>query len=105
MRWFKRQFDRLVNKVPVVNKIYSFGLEISDALIEDGKFDGQIRVVNVTYAGLLTKGLLTNAQKDHVFVATAPNPMNGFVFITKDYEITNETMEEYLKFLTSLGKL
>ena len=105
MRWFKKQFDKAVNHIPFVNKIYTFGLEISDALIEDGKFDGKIKVVDVKYAGLMTKGLLTNAQKNHVFIATAPNPMNGFVFITDEYKITDDTMEDYLKFLTSLGKL
>ena len=105
MQWLKRMFDKIMGKVPVVKTIYSFGLEITDALIADGKLDGNIKVVDVEYGGHMTKGLLTNQEKNHVFIATAPNPMNGFVFITKEYVITNETIEEYLKFLTSLGKL
>lgn len=105
LHWIKRKFDQLINNVPVVNKIYSFGLEISDALIEDGKFDGAISVVLVNYGGMDTYGLLTNHKEHNVFIATAPNPMNGFVFVTEDYKLTDYTVEQYLKWLTSLGKL
>jgi|LGOV01.1.fsa_nt_gb uncharacterized membrane protein len=101
--WSKKQFDNIMAKVPVINKIYSFGLEISDTLIADGKFDGEIKVVEVMYAGHLQLGLLTNVGK--VFIPTVPNPMNGFLVKTTEYTFVDMSVEEMLKVVTSLGKI
>lgn len=106
IQWMKRKFEEwIIARIPVVNKLYSFGLEISDALIEDGKFDGAIKVVETLFAGQATLGLLTDEKNALVFVPTAPNPLNGFVFKAKEYHIVKMTVEEFIKMLTSLGKL
>lgn len=107
IQWAKKKVEKeVIERIPGVNKIYSFGLEIADALIEDGKFDGEIPVVEVMYAGQKTLGLLTDAKNNIIFVATAPNPLNGFLFKADSYVLMGKmSVESYIKILTSLGKL
>lgn len=105
-RWAKRKIeDILIKRIPLVNNIYSFGLEVSDALIEDGKFDGKIKVVETIFAGELTLGMLTDEKNNLIFIPTVPNPMNGFLIKKEDYKITKLSVEEMLKIYTSLGKI
>ncbi len=108
IKWIKKQFDKLMDKVPVVGKIYGFGLEIADTLIADGKLDGEIKVVAFDWnEWIVCYGLLTNGELNFITSATTPNPTNGFLFqIEREhYWEVEMTVEEYLKTITSMGKL
>jgi uncharacterized membrane protein len=109
LRWIKRKFDKVMTDyIPMVKRVYSFGLEISDALIDDGKLDGAIKVVEFDWNdNIICIGLLTNAEYHLIASATTPNPTNGFLFkVHPDhYEISDMTVEEYGKIVISMGKL
>lgn len=108
LKWIKIQFDKIMDKFPLVGRVYSFGLEISDALVEDGKLDGAISVVEFDWNDWITcVGLLTSAENHLIASATVPNPTNGFLFkVHPDhYRKSEMTVEEYGKIVLSMGKL
>jgi uncharacterized membrane protein len=109
LQWIKKQSERVISKMPVLNKVYNFGKDISDSFLSDIKEDGDLQVIEVMFAGQLHLGVITGCDTEGfkiVFVATAPNPLNGFVFKTKEYRIIdNMTFIEYVQFLASLGRI
>ena len=112
LRWFKVKLEKwIIGRIPIVNKLYSFGLEISDALIEDGKLDGDIRVAETIHKGSKMLGLITHFDMEEcwviMFIPTCPNPLNGD-YVKKEideYTIMDMTIEDFTKITTSLGKL
>ena len=106
LHWIKHKLERyILNKIPVVNKIYNFGKEISDSFIVDIKEDGDLKVVEVMFAGQKSLGVLTDEKNHVVFIPTAPNPLNGFIVKTNKYHITEMTFVELVQLLASLGKI
>jgi uncharacterized membrane protein len=102
----KHKLERyILNKIPVVNKIYNFGKEISDSFIVDIKEDGDLKIVEVMFAGQKSLGVLTDEKNHVVFIPTAPNPLNGFIVKTNKYVITEMTFVELVQLLASLGKI
>ena len=107
-RWAKKQLDKIMDKIPIIGKVYGFGLEIADALIADGKLDGKIKVVAFDWnEWIICYGLLTNERLNLITSATTPNPTNGFLFQVDEehYWEIEMTIDEYLKTITSMGKL
>lgn len=108
LQWVKRQIEIVISKMPVLNKVYSFGKDISDSFITDINGDGDLQVVEVMFAGQLQLGVITGSDENNVkiiFVPTAPNPLNGFVFKTNDYRIIPEfKFIEFIQLLASLGR-
>jgi uncharacterized membrane protein len=106
IRWLKNRFDKyIVDRIPIVNKIYNFGKDISDSFISDIKEDGDLKVVEVMFAGQMSLGVLTDESNDIVFVPTAPNPLNGFIMKTKDYKKMDMSFTDLIQSLASLGKV
>ena len=106
LHWMKHKLERyILNKIPVVNKIYNFGKEISDSFIVDIKEDGDLKIVEVMFAGQKSLGVLTDEKNHVVFIPTAPNPLNGFIVKTNKYHIIEMTFVELVQLLASLGKI
>jgi len=104
--WAKHRVEKyVINKIPVVNKIYGFGKELTDSFIVDIKHDGDLKVVEVKFAGQPSLGVLTDEYNGIVFIPTAPNPLNGFIVKTHEYDIINMKFTELVQTLASLGKL
>jgi uncharacterized membrane protein len=107
LRWLFKKIERwFIYKIPFVNKLYSFGKEISDSFISDIKEDGNLDVVAVEMFGGESLGVLIDKEHNTVFVPTAPNPTNGFLLRTTKYRHI-ETMNyvDAIKFVTSIGKI
>ena len=109
LQWIKRQIEYLIGKMPILNKIYNFGKDISNSFLTGIKEDGDLQVVEVMFSGQLHLGVITGCDEEGskiIFVATAPNPLNGFVFKTRDYKIIKDmTFMEYIQLLASLGRI
>ena len=106
LRYIKDKFEQyVINNIPLVNKVYAFGKEFADGFVADVKENGDLTVVQVNFAGQPSLGLLTDVRYNIIFVATAPNPLNGFVLRTSDYKIVDMTPVEYFKLLGSLGRV
>ena len=106
LRWVKGKVEKhIINRLPIVNKIYSFGKDISDSFIADIKQDGDLKVVEVMFAGQKSLGALTDPVHHIIFVPTAPNPLNGFIIQTEDYKVKDMKFIELVQALASLGRI
>jgi len=106
LRWLKAKIEKYtIEKIPVINKIYSFGKDISDSFITDIKGDGDLQVVEAIFAGQKSLGALTDVKNNIIFIPTAPNPLNGFLIKTNEYKIIDMTFIELVQSLASLGRV
>lgn len=106
LKWLKHKLEKyILNKIPVVNKIYNFGKDISDSFISDIKEDGDLQVVELMFSGQKSLGVLTDEKNGIIFVPTAPNPLNGFIVKTIKYIKVEMTFVELVQSLASLGRI
>lgn len=110
-----RLVERLVERVPFVTIVYHASKKVLETLTGEGA-QGFQRVVLVPFPNKETHsvGFVTCVTKDQtgqslytVFVATAPNPTTGFVFVIKPSEVVelNWSVEEAVKVIMSGGVL
>lgn len=118
---FKRTFsflEKLLYKLPMVNKIYGTTKEISNAFLGNKKSAFE-KVVLIEYPrkGVYTLGFVTSEAKGrlqnaaggealvNVYVPTSPNPTSGlFVLLKKEEAIPLDiSVEEALKVVISAG--
>ncbi|MHC3994265.1 DUF502 domain-containing protein [Thiomicrolovo sp. ZZH C-3] len=100
--------DRMFEKIPAVNTIYSVSRKISNMLT--GKDDsGKKEVVLVEYPkdGVWVPAYVLNRHNGIcvLFVPTSPNPTSGYTVLVKD-ELTvpvSLTLEEASSFIISMG--
>jgi len=105
-KWLKHKVEKhIINRLPIVNKVYNFGKDISDSFISDIKNDGDLKVVEVMFAGQKSLGALTDPDHHIIFVPTAPNPLNGFIIQTEEYTVKNMKFIELVQALASLGRI
>ena len=105
-KWSKKQFEKLVNKVPLIGSIYEFGLEIVDSFITDAKENGEKLVVEIIQGGQKRIGLLSNEEMKIVFIPSWPNPMNGNGFKVDEYKvICKMKVKDFFKLVGSLGSI
>ena len=106
LRWLKGNTEKyIIDNIPVLNKVYNFGKEISDTFISDIKEDGDMTVVEVYMGSITMMGLLTDPKNDLVFVVSAPSPLTGFVLKTNKYKILDMTFMDLVQINTSLGRI
>jgi uncharacterized membrane protein len=102
----KNAIDKyIINKIPFIKTIYKFGTDVSDSFVSDIKQDGELKVVELIFAGHPSLGVLTDEKNHIIFVPTAPNPLNGFVVKTKEYRVIDMTFTDLVKSLASLGRI
>ncbi len=105
IRWGKKQFEKVVKRVPVVGAIYKFGNEIVDSFVTDVNEDGDLQVIEIEFGGLLSLGVLTDEEHSLGFLLSAPSPVTGYVFKLPNYRKLDMTFMEAVKINTSLGKI
>lgn len=112
-----RYGEKLIGKLPLVQKIYFSIKQITDSFSMQSKHAFR-KVVMVEYPrkGIYSIGFLINETRSEiqskvdkklitVFVPTTPNPTTGFLLIVPEDEIIelDITIEEGLKFILSAG--
>lgn len=112
-----RMTERLVGRVPGVNKIYKAVRQIRDVFVgRDGAVFQKVCLVEYPRPGLFAVAFVTS--KEHgivqeslgrdliaVFVPTTPNPTSGFLLYLNPSEVTeiDVTVEEAMKLIVSGG--
>jgi uncharacterized membrane protein len=112
-----RAWHQVLNRIPVVNSIYSSVKQISDTLFSSsGQAFRKALLVQWPHPGMWTIGFLTGtpggdvtrhipADCISVYVPTTPNPTGGYFVIVprKDAVELDMTVDEALKYIISMG--
>jgi uncharacterized membrane protein len=112
-----RVWNAVVNRIPVVNSIYSSVKQISDTLFSSsGQAFRKALLVQWPRPGMWTIGFLTGTPGGDVvrhipqdclsvYVPTTPNPTGGYFVIVprKDVVELDMTVDEALKYIISMG--
>ena len=116
-QWWVRQWDRVLQKIPIVKSIYSSVKQVSDTLFSSsGNAFREAVLVQYPRQGSWTIAFVTGApggevagklQPDmlSVYVPTTPNPTSGFFLIMPRAEVIELRMsvDEALKYVISMG--
>lgn len=110
-------WEAILNRIPLVNTIYSSVKQISTTLFDSkGKSFRKVIMMQYPRKGLWSIGFLSNESVSTdiegleedlvaVFVPTTPNPTSGFIIMVPRNDITelNMSVEEAFKFIISMG--
>jgi uncharacterized membrane protein len=109
-----RYSDRLMQRVPIVNGIYSTVKQIMETFSMKQNFSG-VGLVEYPRKGCYSVGFITSkvdgahfglsGKFKTVFVPTTPNPTAGFLLILPESEVIrlDMTVEQGMKYIISLG--
>ena len=109
--------ERLLNRLPLVRKIYSASKELSEVFLTDKKtvfkrvvlirfpHQGSLAVAFVMNEGVSYPGTAPPSEAVTVFVPTTPNPTSGFMLVVPagDTIPLDISVEEALKMVISGG--
>jgi len=116
-QWWVRQWDRILQKIPIVKSIYSSVKQVSDTLFSSsGNAFREAVLVQYPRHGSWTIAFVTGAPGGEVagklppdmlsvYVPTTPNPTSGFFLIMPRAEVIELRMsvDEALKYVISMG--
>ena len=98
--WFHKKTEKLFRWVPIVNKAYDFAKDAVDIATGTDAFDKVVRFESWR-PGIYNIGFLTN--EGTVFAPSSPNPLSGQVVEVDKYEVLDISVEDAIKYLSSLG--
>jgi uncharacterized membrane protein len=113
-------WDRVMHRVPLINKIYSTLRQIAEVLLGSSGSTAFRRVALVEYpaAGTYMVGFVTSTAESeagqklggrvcHVFVPSAVNPTTGFLLIVPEEKVRylEMTPEQAMKLIVSAGSI
>ena len=116
-RWWMRQWDRLLHKIPIVKSIYSSVKKVSDTLFSDGgNAFRQALLIQYPRQGVWTIAFQTGTPSGEVaalldgehisvYVPTTPNPTSGFFLVVPraDVKELDMSVDEALTYVISMG--
>jgi len=105
LRWIKKQFEKLFERIPIIGKIYSFGKNISDSFITDIKEDGDLQVIEISFGEFKMLGVLTDERNKLGFILSAPSPLTGIVMKLPNFRKLDITFIDAVQINTSLGRI
>ena len=110
--------DRLMMRVPLLNKFYGAIKQVNDAFAGSKHSFKTVVQVEFPREGVYSIGFLTSDQRDEVqkktgknvvcvFVPTTPNPTSGFLILVPDDKVTRLDMSvtDAIKYIVSLGSV
>ena len=116
-RFFWMQFERIINRLPVIRNVYSSVKQVTDFLFSEREIE-YTRVVAIEYPrkGIWTIAMVTgeslldircaaNEPVLSVLVPTSPMPFTGFTVTVKKSETIdlNITIDQAFQFIVSCG--
>lgn len=116
-QWWVHQWDRLLNRIPIVKSIYSSVKQVSDTLFSSsGNAFREAVLVQYPREGSWTIAFVTGRPSgevaahlvgEHVslYVPTTPNPTSGFFLMMPKTSIKplDMSVDEALKYIISMG--
>ena len=117
INWIIQLGDKLLHRLPLINRVYKTTKDIITTLFGHGKTSfRQVVMVPFPRTGIQAIGFLSQeaphncnkavqAKMYSVFVPTAPNPTTGFVVMYREDEIIHLDMkvEDAIKYIVSCG--
>jgi uncharacterized membrane protein len=116
-QWWLRQWDSVMNRIPLVKSIYSSVKQVSDTLFSSsGNAFREAVLVQYPRQGVWTVAFVTGRPGGEVaeqlegdwlsvYVPTTPNPTSGFFLIMRREEVMPLSMsvDQSLKYVISMG--
>jgi uncharacterized membrane protein len=116
-KWFLRLWERLLQRIPVVNSIYGSVKQVSDTLLSSsGNAFRKAVLIPYPHENSYTIAFLTGVPggdvKNHlagdyvsVYVPTTPNPTSGFFLMMERSRVVelDMTVDTALKYIVSMG--
>jgi uncharacterized membrane protein len=116
-QWWVRQWDRILQKIPIVKSIYSSVKQVSDTLFSSsGNAFREAVLVQYPRQGSWTIAFVTGKPGGEVagklsgdfvsvYVPTTPNPTSGFFLMMprSDVVVLQMSVDEALKYVISMG--
>ncbi|MBQ0931747.1 DUF502 domain-containing protein [Ideonella sp. 4Y16] len=116
-QWWVRQWDALLNRIPIVKSIYSSVKQVSDTLFSsNGNAFREAVLIEYPRAGAWTIAFVTGTPGgdvadqlpgEHVgvYVPTTPNPTSGFFLMLPRTALRplQMSVDEALKYIISMG--
>jgi len=116
-QWVLKQWDRVINRIPIVKSIYSSVKQVSDTLFSSsGNAFREAVLVQYPRQGSWTIAFVTGKPGGEValhladdfvsvYVPTTPNPTSGFFLMMKRTDVVELGMsvDEALKYVISMG--
>jgi uncharacterized membrane protein len=110
--------DRVLMRVPLMNKFYSAIKQVNDAFAGSKHSFKTVVLVQFPREGMYSVGFITSEQNNEVqaktkekvvcvFVPTTPNPTSGFLILVPENQVTKLEMSvtEAIKYIVSLGSI
>jgi uncharacterized membrane protein len=113
-------WDRLMHRVPLINKIYATLRQIAELLLGSapGKSFGRVAIVEFPSPGTWGLGFVTSSISGEagektgrklcsLFIPSAVNPTTGFLLVVPEEKVTylDMTAEQAMKMIVSAGAL
>lgn len=116
-QWMFRQWDMLMNRIPVVRSIYTSVKQVADTLFSgSGNAFSKALLVQYPRQGSWTIAFLTGTPEGEVtrhlpdsmvsvYVPTTPNPTSGFFLMMPKADVIelDMTVDDALKYIISMG--
>ncbi|WBK39990.1 protein of unknown function DUF502 [PinkBerry-associated phage LS06-2018-MD08] len=107
-KWLLRLFNKVIDRVPLANKVYG-GINEVVGMIGDSEKESFKDVALVEYPkkGMYAIGFITNTYMDKkaIFIPTTPNVTSGVLIYTNVYELLDISVEVAMKKVISMGVL
>ena len=110
--------DRVLMRVPLLNKFYSAIKQVNDAFAGNKQSFKTVVLVEFPGPGNYSVGFITSEQPDEVqakmkekvvcvFVPTTPNPTSGFLILVPETQVIKLEMSvaDAIKYIVSLGAI
>ncbi|MBM3387191.1 MAG: DUF502 domain-containing protein, partial [Betaproteobacteria bacterium] len=116
-QWWLRQWDKLMNRIPVVRSIYTSVKQVSDTLFSGGGHAfSKALLIRYPHTEAWAMAFLTgrpggevasklDGEYVSVFIPTTPNPTSGFFLMLPRQHVIelDMTVDEALKYIISMG--
>ena len=116
-QWWLRQWDKLMNRIPVVRSIYTSVKQVSDTLFSgSGHAFSKALLIRYPHTEAGAMAFLTgrpggevaaklNGDYVSVFIPTTPNPTSGFFMMRPRHHVIELDMsvDNALKYIISMG--
>ena len=116
-QWWLRQWDKLMNRIPVVRSIYTSVKQVSDTLFSDsGNAFSKALLIRYPHTEAWAMAFLTGkpggevaaklaGEYVSVFIPTTPNPTSGFFMMLPRHHVIELDMsvDNALKYIISMG--
>jgi len=102
-----KTIEKVVNKLPVINSIYSIIRKVLDMFFSEDKKFSEVVYIEYPRRGIWVPAYVTNKIENSyiLFVPTSPNPTSGFTVIVNEKEVIRSKMkmDEATSFIVSIG--